>query len=71
MKVLVAQSCQILCGPMDSSPLGSSVLVISQAKEWVAMSFSRGCSKLREYNRTLNAQRSHDETLGNEDMRGP
>ena len=35
--VLVAQSCLILCDPMDSSPLGSSVHGILQARilEWV------------------------------------
>ena len=37
--VLVAQSCLTLCDPMDYSPLGSSVLGISQAGilEWVVM----------------------------------
>ena len=41
---LVAQSCPTLCGPMDCSPLGSSVHGISQARilEWVAISFFRG-----------------------------
>ena len=36
-KVLVAQSCPILCDPMDCSPLGSSVHGILQARilEWV------------------------------------
>ena len=43
MKVLLAQSCPILCDPMDCSPPGSSVHGISQAKilEWVAISFSK------------------------------
>ena len=36
------QSCPTLCGPIDSSPLGSSVPGILQARtlEWVAISFS-------------------------------
>ena len=38
------QSCLTLCTPMDSSPPGSSVHRILQARilEWVAISFSRG-----------------------------
>ena len=49
---LVAQSCLTLCDPMEYSPPGSSVHGISQARilEWVAISFSRGSSRLR--NRT-------------------
>jgi len=37
------QSCPTLCNPMDSSPPGSSVSGILQARilEWVAISFSR------------------------------
>ena len=36
------QSCPTLCDPVDSSPLGSSVPGIVQARtlEWVAISFS-------------------------------
>ena len=36
------QSCLTLCDPIDGRPLGSSVLVILQARilEWVAISFS-------------------------------
>ena len=36
------QLCPTLCDPIDSSPLGSSVPGILQARilEWVAMSFS-------------------------------
>ena len=36
------QSCLTLCDPIDSSPLGSSVPGILQARtlEWVAISFS-------------------------------
>ena len=43
-KVLVAQSCLTLCGPMDCDPQGSSVHGILQARilEWVAIPFSRG-----------------------------
>ena len=38
------QSCPTLCNPIDSSPLGSSVPGILQARilEWVAISFSGG-----------------------------
>ena len=45
-----AQSCPTLCNPMDCSPPGSSVPGISQAGilEWVAISFSRGSSQLRD-----------------------
>ena len=48
--VLVAQSCLTLCDPMDCSPPGSSVPGILQARilEWVAISFSRGSSQLRD-----------------------
>ena len=44
--VLVAQSCPILCDPMDCSSPGPSVHGILQAKilEWVAITFSRGSS---------------------------
>ena len=40
---LHAQLCQILCGPMNCSQLGSSVHGIFQARllEWVAISYSR------------------------------
>ena len=39
------QSCPILCDPMDSSPPGSSVHRILQARilEWVAISFLLQC----------------------------
>ena len=52
VSVLVAQLCPILCNPMDCSLPGSSVHEILQARvvEWVAISFSRGSSWLR--NRT-------------------
>ena len=50
VKVLFAQSCPILCGPMDCSLPGSSVHGLSQAEilEWVAISFSRGSSWPRD-----------------------
>ena len=50
MCVRVAQSCPTVCGPMDYSPLGSSVHGILQARtlEWVAVSFSRVSSKPRD-----------------------
>ena len=39
----------VTCNPLDCSPPGSSVHGISQARilEWVAISFSRGSSQLR------------------------
>ena len=47
---LVAQSCLILCDPMDRSPPGSPVHRILQARilEWVAISISRGPSQPRD-----------------------
>ena len=50
MKVLAAQSCPILCDPMDCSPSGSSVYRILQARilEWVAIPFSRESSWPRD-----------------------
>ena len=49
-KCSVTQSCPILCDPMDCSPPGSSVHGIFQARtlEWVAISYSRGYSQLRD-----------------------
>ena len=49
-QVLVAQSCPTLCDAMDYSPPGSSVHGILQARilEWVAVSFSKGCSWPRD-----------------------
>ena len=46
----VAQSCLTLCHPMDCSLPGFSVHGIFQARilEWVAVSFSRGLSQLRD-----------------------
>ena len=50
---LVAKSCLTLCGPVDCSPTGSSVHRISQARipEWIAISFSRGSSRFRDWTR--------------------
>ena len=50
VKVLVAQSCPILCDPMDCSPPGSSVHGILQARtlEWIAIPFSRRSSQPRD-----------------------
>ena len=48
----VAHSCPTLCNPMDCSLPGSSVHGIFQARvlEWIAISFSRGFSQLRDGN---------------------
>ena len=45
-KMLITQSCLILCDPVDCNPPGSSVHGISQARtlEWVAIFYSEGCS---------------------------
>ena len=47
----VAQSCPTLCDPMDYSLPGSSVHGIFQAivLEWIAISFSRGSSRPRNW----------------------
>ena len=49
-KVLVAQSCPILCDPTDCSPPGFSVNGILQTRilGWVAIPFSRGSFRLRD-----------------------
>ena len=46
----VAQSCPILCDPMDCSLSGSSIHGIFQARvlEWISISFSRGSSQPRD-----------------------
>ena len=51
VKVLVTQLCPTLCNPMDCSSPGSSVHGILQARilEWVAISFSRGSSRPRDW----------------------
>ena len=50
-RVLVAQSCLIVCDPTDYSLPGSSVHEILQARilEWVAISFSRRSSWPRDW----------------------
>ena len=47
----VAQSCPTLCDPMDCSLPGSSIHEIFQASvlEWVAISFSRGSFRPRDW----------------------
>ena len=52
---LVTESCPTLCDPMNHSPPGSSVHGILQARiqEWVAISFSRGFSQLRDRTRAF------------------
>ena len=48
-----AQSCPILCDPVDCSPPGSCIHGILQARilEWAAMPFSRGSSWPRDQTR--------------------
>ena len=48
---MCTQSCLTLCDPIDYSPPASSVHGISQAKilAWVAISFSRGSSRPRDW----------------------
>ena len=50
MRAKSLQSCLTLCDPVDYSPPGSSIQGILQARmlEWVAISFSRGSSLLRD-----------------------
>ena len=50
VKVLVAQSCSTLCDPIDCSPPTPTIHGIFQARmlEWIASSFSRGSSRLRD-----------------------
>ena len=47
------QSCLTLCDPMDGSPPGSSVHGVLRARilEWVAIPFSRGSSRPRDWTR--------------------
>ena len=53
--VFVAKSCLTLCNPRDSSPPGSSVHRVFQSRilEWVAISFSRESSLLRDPNQVF------------------
>ena len=50
VKVLVVPGCPTLCDLMNYGPSGSSAHGILQARilEWVAISFSRGSSRLRD-----------------------
>ena len=45
----LVQLCPALCNPIDSSPPGSSVHGILQARilEWVAISFSNACMQAK------------------------
>ena len=54
----VTQSCPTLCNPVDCSPPGSSVHGILQARilEWVAISFSRGSSRPRDWTQVSRRQ---------------
>ena len=58
VKLLVAQSRLTFCSPMDCSLPGSSPQGILQAQmlEWVAMTFSRGSSRLRDQTGSLALQ---------------
>ena len=51
VKILVAQSCLTLCDPIDCSLPGSYVHWITQARilKWVAIPFSRVCSRSRDW----------------------
>ena len=51
------QLCLTLCDPMDCSPPASSVRGFLQARihEWVAISFSRGSSQLRDWTRVCHS----------------
>ena len=51
VKVLVTQSCQVFCYPVDSSLPGSSLPGMLQARilEWVAIPFFRGSSWPRDW----------------------
>ena len=53
VKVLVTQSCQILCDPTDCSPPGSSIHGVLQARilEWVSIPFCRGSFQPRDWTR--------------------
>ena len=50
VKVEVAQSCPILCDPMDYTVHG---ILQARIPEWVAFSFARGSSLLRDQTQVL------------------
>ena len=58
-----AQSCLTLCDPTDCSPPGPSVHGIFQARtlEWVAISFPRESSQLRDQTASLASSALADE----------
>ena len=68
VKVLVAQSCSTLCDPMDSSPPGSSVHDISQARmlEWVGIPFPRGSSWPRDQSPVMATNSSTSKSMQQE-----
>ena len=55
------QSCSTLCDPTDRSPPGSSVHGILQARvlEWVAILFSRGSSRPKDWSRVCSVSCVH------------
>ena len=57
----VAQSCPTLCDPMDCSLPGSSIHGIFQARvlDWIAISFSRRSSWLRDWTRVSHSVGRH------------
>ena len=70
-KVLVTQSCPILCNLRDCSLPGSSVQGILQARilEWVAISFSREPFRRQGEKKNFIARESHRSTGANEHLR--
>ena len=56
-------SCPTLCDPIDGSPSGSTVPEILQARtlEWVAISFPRESSQLRDQTASLASSALADE----------
>ena len=53
MKVKVAQSCPILCNPVDCTVHG---ILQARILEWVAFPFSRGSSQPRDQTRSSSLQ---------------
>ena len=74
VSVLASQSCLTLCTPMNCSPPGSSVHVISQARtlEWVAISFFRGPSQPKDWTRVFHCSQIlyHQSHQGNPGLNG-
>ena len=59
MKGKVAQSCLILCDPMDYTVHG---ILQARILEWVAVPFSRGSSRLPHYRQIL-SHKGSDNTV--------